>query len=243
MQVTQNLTTDYHCHLLPGLDDGPSSIDESVEMARLLSAAGYKAVCCTSHCIRGVYDNTAERVRSATRELQTVLETAAIPLTLVPAFEYYLDEFLLDLLRDPLPLPDNLVLVELATQGDPSFITETLYQVIRKGFTPLIAHPERCKILTRELGKLAGKPGIFGFVTTLIGAKEEAPEQTLKEDSLIARLQRMGCKFQGNLGSFSGFYGYRVKGNAEQLRRAGLYTHFGSDLHSVRQKEVLLIKE
>jgi protein-tyrosine phosphatase len=68
-----------------------------------------------------------------------------------------------------------------------------------------------------------------------------AQEQNSKpeEASLLAYLRDLGCKFQGNLGSFTGFYGERVRRQAEQLRAAGLYTHYGTDLHSTKQKGIL----
>ena len=145
---------DYHCHILPGIDDGPAEMGESQEMARALSAAGFATVCCTPHRIRGVYETTSAQVRGATRQLQEALDEAGIPMNLVPGGEYYLDEFLLEHLAEPLLLPDNLFLVEVSSRVPAQFIIETLYQVIRKGLTPLIAHPERCELFAPDSADL-----------------------------------------------------------------------------------------
>ena len=208
-------------------------------MAWALADAGFTTVCCTPHRIKGVYDNTSEIVRAATRELQGVLDRADIPLVLVPGMEYYVDEFLLDALADPLLLPGNVFLVEASPRCDPQFILETLYQAIRRGFTPLIAHPERCEVFTKEgNGQNKGFSGIKNLLWPF-NSKFKAQSSELEEASLLHSLGSMGCKFQGNLGSFAGFYGERVKHQAERLRTAGVYTHYGSDLHAAKHVAML----
>ena len=235
---------DYHCHILPGLDDGPAEMGESLEMARALAVAGFATVCCTPHRIRGVYETTPAQVRDATRQLQGALDGAGIPLKLVPGGEYYLDEFLLEHLTEPLLLPDKLLLVEVSSRAHAQFLTETLYQVIRKGLTPLIAHPERCELFATES---AAQPAVvqklLGLFDSAFNAKHKTQNSGREETSLLASLRAMGCKFQGNLGSFAGLYGERVRRQAEDFRASGLYTHYGSDLHSIRHKGILVMRD
>lgn len=235
---------DYHCHILPGLDDGPATLSESLEMARALAAAGFATVCCTPHRIRGVYETTPAQVRAATRQLQGALDEAGIPLNLVPGGEYYLDEFLLEQLAEPLLLPGNLLLVEVSSRAHAQFLTETLYQVIRMGLTPLIAHPERCALFASEstaqpavVQKLAG---LFG---SAFNVKHKTRVSERADTAPLASLRAMGCKFQGNLGSFAGLYGERVRRQAEGFRASGLYTHYGSDLHTIRHKDILTMTD
>jgi len=236
--------TDYHCHILPGIDDGPKEMRESLEMARSLAAAGFTSVCCTPHRIRGVYEATPTQVRDATRQLQSALDQAGISLNLVPGGEYYLDEFLLEHLADPLLLPDNLLLIEVPSRGHKQFISETLYQVIRKGLTPLIAHPERCELFDSNI---APQPAVVqklaGFFGYAFKSKHKTQNSEIDETSLLASLRVMGCKFQGNLGSFAGFYGAQARRQAEYFRASGLYTHYGSDLHAIRHKDILTMRE
>ena len=99
---------DYHCHILPAIDDGAVSIDESIAMAKSLSDFGYKTVCCTPHCIKGYYDITPQKVREATLMLQADLDNADIPLELWPGMEYMLDEYFSEHADDLLPLAPPL---------------------------------------------------------------------------------------------------------------------------------------
>jgi len=227
--------TDYHCHLLHGIDDGPATLEESIAMAQELAEAGFASVCCTPHRIRGVYETTPDRVRRETRQLQQTLVMAGIPLKLIPGTEYYLDEYLLDLLDDPLLLPGNHLLVEIWPGCDPQLISETLGQVVSRGITPLIAHPERCELLSVPERRTSSWGTILGSVFKVFGREwdqiSESDKVVPAEGSLLDSLLSLGCSFQGNLGSFSGHYGPQVQRRAELFREMGLYTHCGSDLH------------
>ena len=130
---------DFHCHMLPGLDDGAGSVPEALAMARILADAGYRAVCCTTHGIRGVWDAPSAEVRQAVAGLQTELNLAGIDLELLPGREYYLDEFLLSALDDPLLLPGGLLLVELPSRCDAERVRDTVFQLVRRKFTARLA--------------------------------------------------------------------------------------------------------
>jgi protein-tyrosine phosphatase len=75
---------DFHCHILPGLDDGPKTIEESIEMAEALQNAGFTAVYCTPHLIKGAYEADNEAVRTAAAVLQKRLNNENIGLELFP---------------------------------------------------------------------------------------------------------------------------------------------------------------
>jgi protein-tyrosine phosphatase len=241
---TQNCSTDYHCHILPGIDDGAVTSEESVEMAKALVAAGFTTVCCTPHLIKGTYECRPAAIRERTEQLQLQLDAASISLKLLSGTEYYLDEYLPELLNDPLPLGDtNLLLIEIPNHAPLEFVKETCYRIKGSGFIPLIAHPERCSLL--EL--MSSEPDRKGFLSSLFNSKLKTqnsklnPHSTLntQHSTLLSYLLEIGCKFQGNLGSFTGYYGERIRRKAEEFLAAGIYTHFGSDLHSVEQCEVL----
>ncbi len=236
MQVTQNskLKTqnciDWHCHILPGLDDGARSPDESVAMATVLRDAGYSTVYCTPHLIKGCYEASNREVREAVAALQARLDTLGIPLRLLPGREYYLDEFLAEHLQDPLPLGDTrFLLIEIPNHILPDFAREGCYRICRNGYTPMIAHPERCRLLD-PVPPNTQERSIWG---SLFNSKLKTQNSKLEEASLLGYLKDLGCAFQGNLGSFSGRYGERVRQAAGRLREAGGYTHFGSDAHGV----------
>ena len=135
---------DFHSHLLPALDDGAITVDDSIAMARALAAFGYKAVCCTPHCIKGYYELAPKQVREATLILQADLDNEGIQLELWPGMEYMLDECFSEFAEDLLPLGDTkLVLCEAPPQAHPLFVQEGLELIAEKGFVPLVAHPER----------------------------------------------------------------------------------------------------
>ena len=139
------MLTDYHCPLLPAIDDGAASLEESLLMARLLTDAGFSQVYCTPHAIPGCYDNTARQVDKAVNALQKEIAAAGIDLILQPGMEYYLDEHFPDQLEAPRPLGETgLLLVEAPNQAPPELIMENIVHIQRKGLTPLFAHPERC---------------------------------------------------------------------------------------------------
>ena len=218
---------DYHCHILPGVDDGCHDLDESLAMAKVLTAAGFKEVYCTPHCIHGVYDNTPSSVCAAVEQLQEQISCEGIPLKLHPGMEYYLDEYFLQKLSDVQPLGEtSLLLVELSMQyADPVQTRDQIFQIVRKGYTPVLAHPERYQFLIpreEKVGLLSGVKRLF--MRAQDTGKIPAP-------GLLAELQQQGCLLQGNIGSFAGYYGHKVQANAEQLQRAGFYRFWGSDGH------------
>lgn len=137
---------DYHCHILPGIDDGAKDLAESLEMARLLARAGFREVCCTPHCIRGGYDTTPGQVQEGVAELEEALNEEGIGLRLRSGMEYYLDEFFLDL-PELQPLGESrLVLLEAPGQANAEVVREGVERVFALGYTPIIAHPERSEI-------------------------------------------------------------------------------------------------
>lgn len=201
---------------------------ESLAMARKLCAAGFTTICCTPHLIRGAYERSAAEIRARVKELQVQLTAHAFPLQLLAGAEYYLDEYLLALLDDPLPLGDSgMVLVEIPAHTPGALVEETCQRMFASGFTPLIAHPERCSLLNLE-----PVPPNSNFWSSLVTTYFGADNSKLKTQSkLLSSLSEMGCKFQGNIGSFAGIYGDKVRRRAETFLQAGIYSHFGSDAH------------
>jgi protein-tyrosine phosphatase len=235
--ITHNSTTDWHCHILPGIDDGPATIEESIEMARILSAAGFTTICCTPHLIKGVYEKSASEIKSLLGQLQEQLTSNSIQMQLLAGAEYYLDEYLHKLLDDPLPLGNSRqILVEIPNQAPIEFVKESCYRIKCSGFIPLIAHPERCTLLEPE-PKASGKNGLLG---SLFNSKLKSQNSKLADGSLLAYLRDIDCRFQGNFGSFAGIYGSKVRDKARVFLQSDLYDCFGSDAHTPVQLEEML---
>ena len=235
---------DWHSHILPGIDDGPAEMDQSIAMAAALSAAGFTTVYCTPHLMRGVYEATNDQVRRGVEELQGRVRDSGIPLTLLPGREYWLDEYLPVALDDPLPLGESrLILVEIPPRLTGEMVRRLLYDVVRAGFTPVVAHPERCPLL-EPVVRTAHGSGLMGSLKGLFGvrprmtAEQEAPDAT--GNQLLDYLRDLGCCFQGNLGSFNGFYGGHVRAVAGRMRTLEVCDRYGSDLHAPEQAHLIL---
>jgi protein-tyrosine phosphatase len=235
---------DWHSHILPGVDDGPADIEQSVVLAAALAAGGFSEVYCTPHLVRGCHEAGNDEVRWGVERLQERLDADGIPITLRTGREYYLDEYLQAALDDPLPLGDSrLLLVEIPPHATADMVRRLLYDVVRVGFTPVIAHPERSPLLEPP-GPPAGNGGLRGALGHLLGGgHRNGPANTSPETAanpLLTYLRDLGCSFQGNLGSFSGFYGGHVKRTAESMRAAGLYDRYGTDVHTLEQAKMVL---
>jgi len=249
MTITQNskLKTqnwaDWHCHLLPNLDDGAKDLADSLAIAEILAKAGFSEVHCTPHSISGAYEASPERIRQATRKLQEAIDGAGIPLRVSAGSEYYCDEFLPARLDDPLTLGDsNMVLMEAPLQATPTLLSSIAYQVTLRGHTPLIAHPERCALFQPTAKSASVTSSLFGSVLRFANARFRTqnsasnlePRSSNIEHDLSSLLTSMGCRFQGNLGSFAGIYGERVRKTAINHLQNGLYDCLGSDAHASR---------
>jgi protein-tyrosine phosphatase len=235
---------DWHSHILPGVDDGPTDIGQSVAIAEALAAGGFTEVYCTPHLVRGCHEAGNDAVRRGVATLQERLNAGGIPITLRTGREYCIDEYLQAALDDPLPLGDSrLVLVEILPHSTADMVRRLLYDVVRAGFTPVIAHPERSPLLDPS-GPPGGNGGIRGVLGHLLGGGGPNGHARRSSDAavnpLLTYLRDLGCSFQGNLGSFNGLYGGQVKRTAESMRAAGLYDRYGSDVHTLEQAKRIL---
>jgi len=226
---------DYHCHILPALDDGCHTVEESVAMARRLVAAGVSRVYCTPHCISGLYDFSAEQVRAAVAALQQVFDVEGIPLLLETGMEYYLDDFFPDRLEQPMTLgKTNLLLFELPSSADARMLPEAARAIKKRGLTPLLAHPERYFAGARQ------QQGVADFVHSCLNRLSPRHESLNPLPCALLEAMNLGCLLQADLGSFNGVYGLNVRRLASLFQEWGVYSCVGSDGHRPRQLEKIL---
>jgi protein-tyrosine phosphatase len=252
---------DFHTHILPALDDGAITVDDSIAMAKALASFGYTTVCCTPHCIKGYYDLTSQQVREATLMLQADLDNEGVDLELWPGMEYMLDEYFSEFAEDLLPLGSTkLVLCEAPPQAHPGFVQEGVEIIVSKGYVPLVAHPERTpyffeRILARgpwngECGKdfttttlHESRTSIQGFLKKMFKRKNHEPRTTSHEPLQPSSNESESVLYHANLGSFTGFYGQKVQRNAYELLKLGAYTALASDLHESRTAADVLVQD
>ena len=137
---------DLHSHILPGLDDGPATLEESLEIARRAAADGVRVIAATPH-VRDDYPTEAVTMKRAVAELRGVIQKEGIPIEVRPGGEIaidWLDRLAEDdLIRFGLGGSPRYVLVEFPYAGWPLSLHEWIFRLVTKGVTPVIAHPER----------------------------------------------------------------------------------------------------
>ena len=136
---------DIHTHLLPGVDDGAEDLDSALRCLKVMAECGVTDVFLTPHHIPGEYENKKDRTLSKTEALKEALSQEGIGVNLHTGSELYLTE---TAGKDPgfgefVMGDSDYILVETAMNGFPLNLREILYLMVRKGFKPILAHPER----------------------------------------------------------------------------------------------------
>ena len=151
---------DLHCHLLPGIDDGPATLEEALAMARLAVANGITEARVTPHLHVGRWDNDLASIEKAVAAHRVELALAGIPLKLGFAAEVRLSYEVIPLIeagRVPfLGALDGykIMLLELPHSHVPVGSDKFVTWLLNRGIRPMIAHPERNKEIMRDSAKL-----------------------------------------------------------------------------------------
>ncbi|WP_338412949.1 CpsB/CapC family capsule biosynthesis tyrosine phosphatase [uncultured Sphaerotilus sp.] len=199
---------DLHVHVLPGIDDGPRTMEDALALARALADDGIEHIVATPHIYPGVFDNSAARIGEAFDEFQAAVSDAGIDLTMTWAAEVRICPEILDwieLRRLPM-LNGSLVgpstaLIELPDGQIPVGTDKLMGMMLDRGITPLMAHPERNKAVMEQPARLEA-------------------------------LRRLGCKFQVTAGSLLGDFGTRAQTTAQKLLDAGWVDVIATDSHN-----------
>jgi protein-tyrosine phosphatase len=186
---------DIHTHILPGIDDGCSNLDESLAMAQLAVAEGVHTMLTTSHSAEWLQLGPLALMEEQIATLQAALDAAAIPLTLRPGIEVYLTP------ETPAHFAAGRVwtlahsrymLVETDFGQWPAYLERVLFELQVAGCVPILAHPERYSAIQRDPGLMytLATRGILGQVTgnALAGVLGPAVQQcalTLLEYGLV----------------------------------------------------------
>ncbi len=141
------LKTDIHSHLLPGIDDGVKSLDESIEIIKKFISLGYKKLIITPHVMEDTYNNSTKIILNKFKELQNAVKNLDIELDI--SAEYYADSEFLKRIEtgDLLPINDKYLLFETSYYEKPINLEEIVFKIQTKGLTPVLAHPERYRYI------------------------------------------------------------------------------------------------
>lgn len=195
---------DIHCHMLPGVDDGSASLEQSIRMAKQAAMEGFADICVTPHqkadrrCV--TYEGTLRRMHL----LQERADELRIPVRFHPGAEIFYRhgvEELLEAGRFHTLADSHYVLVEFFPGEEYAYIRDALVRISSYGYLPVLAHVERYAAV----------------------GPEAARARELKENT--------GCFFQVNAASLTGETGFAGKNAARKLVRQGLIDFVATDCH------------
>lgn len=205
------LKTDMHSHLIPGIDDGSKSMEESIELVKRLVGYGLKKIITTPHIMSEYYRNTPEIIQMGLEDLRKAVKQEGIEILIEAAAEYYMDEIFLEKIKGGekmLTFGDNYILVETGFINKPQMLLDIIFHLEMAGYKPILAHPERYQYLIMD--------------------------KKLQEELFERKLL-----FQVNLLSFTGFYSKQVKDFGEMLVEKGVVALLGTDCHNERYLDML----
>jgi protein-tyrosine phosphatase len=195
---------DLHSHILPGIDDGSTSLAMSLDMARIAVNDGIRVMACTPHIYPGLYPNNARGIAAARDALQAALDEHGIPLQLVTGADVHLVPGLLEDLRAgtvPSLNGTRYVLLEPSHHVAPPRFAELVFQLVAAGYVPVITHPER-----------------------LVWVEDHYP--------VFGDLVKQGAWMQVTAAALTGLFGPRPKYWGEKFLGEGLTHIIASDAHS-----------
>ena len=215
---------DIHSHLLPGIDDGAQTFEQTLDLVQALQGFGVSQFVTTPHIMHQVWDNTSESILLLKDQAIIELGKNDKKVPFRAASEYLMDEHFVKLFQTEklLTLKDNYVLVEMSYLNAPMQLYNILFDLQVAGYIPVLAHPERYAFYHNNFDE-------------------------------YLKLKRVGCLFQLNLLAVVGYYGEPIAKKAEQLLQKGMYDFVGSDVHhskhiasfeeKVKLKDVTALKE
>ncbi|OEK02447.1 capsular biosynthesis protein [Roseivirga sp. 4D4] len=202
------LKTDVHSHLIPAIDDGVQTIEQSLEILREMETLGYSKVITTPHTMTGSYDNTPEIINGGLERVKKAVDSEGINIELAAATEYFLDETFMERLEKDEPLMtfgENLVLVETSFISPPPQLKEASFQLTMKGYKMVFAHPERYIYLLEDktlLEELIDRDIIFQLNAVALTGCYSKPVKKFAEkliDMRIPRLVGTDCHNMGHI--------------------------------------------
>ena len=211
---------DVHSHLVPGVDDGATGLDDSLEMVRYMVNLGYRGMVLTPHIMSDLYPNSPETLNAPFQSLVDAVKKEQIPIKLKLAAEYLLEEDTLRLLKkgDPMTFScmdgqghkRRVMLMEMGFHEAPSdaLVKEVIFEAQGRGMVPLLAHCERYPYLHRNA-------------------------------SLLELWYKRGGWLSVNATSLAGAYGPDTRDMAKRCMQLGWISFVCSDAHCMRHLHAL----
>ena len=204
---------DLHCHVLPAIDDGSESLDQSLEFCRVALADGVTTLVATPHQKPGQYDNPPQAIHHKVLELQGALQEAGVAVEIVEGAEVYCTPDLPQRVKNgqvtTINAAGRYLLLEFPYQQFPLRPEETIFQLKLAGITPVLAHPERIAFFIGDMKRLEV-------------------------------LVRLGCLTQVTAAALLGGFGDRARDYSFRMLERGLAHVISSDAHDTVYRPPIL---
>jgi tyrosine-protein phosphatase YwqE len=193
---------DIHSHLLPGIDDGSKSLEDTVSLLTQMNGIGIKHFITTPHIFTNVWDNTESLISENLQTTKHQLSGKNLYTSFQAGAEYMIDSYFMKRLETEklLTLKDNFVLIEMSYLHPPMQLFDIIFEIQLAGYKPVLAHPERYVFYTKNFRE-------------------------------YEKLKKSGCLFQLNLLSCVDYYGVVITETADKLLKKGMIDFVGSDIH------------
>ena len=194
---------DFHTHILPNVDDGSKSIDETFELLNEAKNAGFDTIISTSHYIEDYYNVNVSEREVWINAISEILKKENKNLKLYLGNEVYLAENIIELLETGKATTINksrYILFEFPMNTKPMNMYDIIYDMLQNKLIPILAHPER-----------------YSFVQ--------------KEPEIIYDLIQKGVLMQANYGSIIGRYGEKAQLMVRKFFENNMIHFLGSDVH------------
>ena len=194
---------DFHSHILPNIDDGSRSIEETFNLIKEAKNVGFNAIVSTSHYMENYYETNVPEREVWINAIYENLQVKNIDIRLYLGNEIYLTENIIKLLEEGKASTINdtsYVLFEMPLNAEPLNLYDIVYEMIQCKLVPILAHPER-----------------YSFVQ--------------KDPELIYDLIQKGVLMQANYGSIIGQYGEKAKMIVKKFLKNNMIHFLGTDVH------------
>lgn len=194
---------DIHSHLIPNVDDGAKSPEETIELIKEAREAGITDIILTPHYIINSYEQNAETLILLKDKLQQIINSENIKVNLHIGMEVYITDNLVEILKQNKILTlagSKYLLMELPLNTNVQYLDMVIFRLIENNIIPIIAHPERYKFVQEDPSK-------------------------------VRELIDSGCLIQSNIGSILGIYGKKAKKTIKYLLKNDLINFIATDTH------------
>ena len=202
---------DIHSHLLPGIDDGPNSLEESIAMAQYAVQNGITHSVLTPHIHLGRYNNNLNSIAKVCAEFKSALEEKNVNLAIAFSAEVHIDIEILKMIeKQQIPFLGkqdgyDLLLLEMPHSHILLGSENLIKWLLKRKIKPIIAHPERNKELQKNVRK-------------------------------AAELVQLGCDFQLTSASISGKFGPACEQAAMRMLDEGWVQYVATDAHNLKHR-------